>query len=109
GEIVTRLQRGGVTVVLMTEPAWGEEGRPNGLGEDPNVRLSSYMEICRNVARTAEVPLVDHFAHWKAQSRRGVRLQDWTTDGCHPNPRGHDELARRIFNVILPTMQRLAD
>ena len=107
--IVERLQAAGVQVVVMTEPAWGEESRPNGLGEDPNLRLAVYMEVGREVARATGSLLVDHFAHWSAQSKRGTKIQAWTTDGCHPNPRGHEELARRILHVILPTMQRLAD
>jgi lysophospholipase L1-like esterase len=107
--IVERLQAAGVQVVVMTEPAWGEESRPNGLGEDPNHRLAVYMEVGREVARATDSLLVDHFAHWSAQSKRGTKIQSWTTDGCHPNPRGHEELARRILHVILPTMQRLAD
>jgi len=107
--IVERLQEAGVRVVVMTEPAWGEESRLNGLGENPNGRLAVYMEVCREVARATDALLVDHFAHWSAQSQRGTKIQDWTTDGCHPNPRGHEELARRIFHTILPTMQRLAD
>lgn len=106
--LVERLRAAGVVPVLMTEPAWAEESR-NGIGEDPNVRLAAYMEACRAVAKQAECPLVDHFAHWSAVAAKGTKLRPWTTDGCHPNPRGHEELAHRITQVVLPLAQRLAD
>lgn len=108
-EIVRRLRERDITVVLMTEPRWAEGSRPNGLGEDPNVRLEPYLDACRRVARELATPLVDHFAHWSAMARRGTKLMPWTTDGCHPNPRGHAELAHRLLQVLLPIAQQLAD
>ncbi len=107
--LVTSLRQAGVQVILMTEPAWAEGSGPNGLGEDPNVRLGPFMEACRDVARQTSTPLVDHYAHWTACRVKGQLLRPWTTDGCHPNPRGHEELAHRIVPVILPLACRLAD
>jgi lysophospholipase L1-like esterase len=108
-QIVRPLRARDIAVVLMTEPRWAEGSRPNGIGEDPNHRLEAYMVACRDVAKELETPLVDHFAHWSAMAQRGTKLMDWTTDGCHPNPRGHAELAHRIVQVLLPIAQRLAD
>ena len=81
--------------VLMTEPRWADDAPADGLGESPNIRLAAYMEACRAVAAECRVSLVDHFAWTEARSR-GQRLGDWTTDGCHPNPRGHRELAEAL-------------
>ena len=108
-EIVRRLRAAGAIVVLMTEPRWAEGSRTNGAGEDPNVRLEAYLQACRRVAQELDTPLVDHFAHWSAMTRRGTKLMDWTTDGCHPNPRGHAELAHRIVQALLPIAQGMAD
>ena len=108
-EIVRQLRERNMAVVLMTEPRWAEGSPPNGVGEDPNVRLEPYMDACRRVARELDAPLVDHFAHWSAVARRGTKLMPWTTDGCHPNPRGHAELAHRVIQVLLPIAQQLAD
>lgn len=108
-EIVTRLKTAGITPVLMTEPCWAEGAKTNGPGEDPNVRLSTYMERCRNVAKAQGVLLVDHFAHWQHMAKRGTKLMPWTTDACHPNPRGHEELAHRIVQTVLPWAQSFAD
>lgn len=104
-EIVRRLQTAEIKVVLMTEPKFGETFRRNGRGEDANIRLGRYMEICRTVARDASVPLVDHFAGWTAAQQRGQVLQEWTTDGCHPNREGHADLARRMVEVVTPLLR----
>lgn len=106
-ELVTRLKAASIQPVLMTEPMNGEANAKNGLGEDCNIRLAAFMERCRTVAKELEVPLVDHFAHWQhLQTKRKVKLQDWTTDGCHPNPPGHVEMAHRIVQTLLPMIQR---
>lgn len=91
-QIVAALLLRGIEPVLMTEPRWGV-GAKNGLGEDPNLRLSPFMEACREVAQECRVPLVDHFAMWTEAEEKGQKLADWTTDLCHPNPQGHEVLA----------------
>ncbi len=108
-EIVTRLQAANITPVLMTEPCWAESANPNGLGEDPNTRLGPYMERCRKVATTQNALLVDHYGHWTAEAKRKVKLMPWTTDGCHPSPTGHEQLATRLLQVVLPWAQKFAD
>lgn len=108
-KIVERLRNAGITPVLMTEPAWAEGAKPNGVGEDPNVRLAAYMERCRKVAHSEKTQLVDHHGHWSAEAKRGTKLMPWTTDACHPNPRGHEEIAHRIVQALLPWTQSFAD
>jgi lysophospholipase L1-like esterase len=108
-DIVDQLRTAGIQVVLMTEPAYAENGPKNGLGEDCNDRLAEYMKVCRTVAAAKKLPLVDHFAHWSALREKGVKLQPWTTDGYHPSPTGHEDLAHRITQVTLPLVQRIAD
>ena len=105
--LVARLVAAHTRVVLMTAPRFGDKNPRNGLGEDPNVRLASYMERCRQVAREAQVPLVDHFAAWTQAEARGRRVQEWTTDGCHPNPAGHAELAPRVITVVEPLVREI--
>jgi hypothetical protein len=60
------------------------------------------------VARACKTPLVDHYAHWTHAARKGkkVNLREWTTDGCHPNPRGHAELAKEMLPVITDALQQ---
>jgi lysophospholipase L1-like esterase len=108
-EIVGQLAKAGVETVLMTEPAYAENGPKNGIGEDCNVRLGAYMALTRAIAKERKLPLVDHFGHWLAQRKKGLKLAPWTTDGYHPNPRGHEDMAHRIAQVVLPLAQRLAD
>jgi lysophospholipase L1-like esterase len=108
-ELVARMKAAGIQPVLMTEPMFGEKNQKNGVGEDGNVRLAQYVDLCRKVARETQTPLVDHFGHWGFMAKRKQILQDWTTDGCHPNPVGQEVLAQRITQVLLPLAQRLAD
>jgi lysophospholipase L1-like esterase len=107
--LVAHLQKAGIQVVLMTEPAYAENGPKNGIGEDSNLRLGHYMKACRFVAKDKGVPLVDHFAHWTALLEKKVKLAPWTTDGYHLSPRGHEDAAHRILQVMLPFVLALAD
>lgn len=103
--LVVQLRKAGVTPILMTEPRWAADATPNGAGENPNVRLEKYVAACREVARKYEVHLVDHFANWTEAGKK-VNLREWTTDGCHPNPRGHRELASLLLPVVAKTLEK---
>lgn len=98
--IVVELSRRGIEPVLMTEPRWADEAGTNGLGEHPNVRLEPFVKSCRDVAKARRVPLVDHFSEWTAAREEGVKLLEWTTDGCHPNPAGHIRLVETMLPII---------
>ena len=102
--IVAGLLVRGIEPILMTEPRWADDAPPDGLGENPNVRLSPYMDACREVAAECRVPLVDHFTRWSEARSKGQALADWTTDGCHPNPRGHRELAAALLPALRDTV-----
>ncbi|HZL91528.1 MAG TPA: prolyl oligopeptidase family serine peptidase [Pirellulaceae bacterium] len=105
-QLVERLRRAGIQPVLMTEPRWGAAAKANGAGEHPNVRLEKYVEECRGAAKELNVPLIDHYAHWTQKEKAGQNLGAWTTDQCHPNPRGHEELARLIVPVVERVVSR---
>lgn len=99
-KIVAKLLNAGIEPVLMTEPRWADDARTNGLGESPNKRLEPYLELCRKTAREWRLPLVDHYAAWTKARGHGVNLHDWTTDGCHPNPTGHQKIAQALLPII---------
>jgi len=101
--LIDRLRERGITPIVMTPPRWADDASPNGLGENPNVRLEAYVRMSRDVARSARVTLVDHYAAWSDAARQGTNLRSWTTDGCHPNPEGH----RRMADLLTPTVLRL--
>jgi acyl-CoA thioesterase-1 len=98
-EIIVRLAAAKIKPVLMTEPRWGE-GAKDGIGENPNERLETYVAACRDVAKETKTPLVDHFARWSDAAARGVDVAQWTTDQCHPNPAGHRLLAAAIVKTL---------
>ncbi len=69
-------------------------------------RLELYVAVCRSVAAEMKTPLVDHFAHWTKAAADGTDLGGWTTDQCHPNPRGHREIADLIRPVVLGVLRK---
>jgi acyl-CoA thioesterase-1 len=107
-ELVKRLRAAGVRPVLMTEPRWGDKASPNGVGEHPNVRLEKYVEACRTVAKESGTPLVDNYAHWSEAVEKGTDVGEWTTDQCHPNAKGHTEIARTMLSVARKAMEGLS-
>lgn len=105
--IVRKLRQNGIEPILMTEPCHAPNSPPNGLNEPPNLRLGPYMEACREIARTHEIALVDHYASWLAAEKKGIKIAEWTTDGYHPNPRGHREMATLMLPVVVDSLERL--
>jgi len=103
--IVDRAEAAGMRVVLMTEPRWGANPKPNGLGEHPNLRLADFMKVVREVAREKNVALVDHFEEWTRRESDGLDLATVTTDLLHPNPAGHRILADTIWPVLEPIIK----
>ncbi|MST01303.1 MAG: hypothetical protein EXS29_08350, partial [Pedosphaera sp.] len=99
-KLVDELRAAGVAPVLMTEPRWGRSATLNGAGEHPNLRLEKFVQACRAVAVEKKVPLVDHFQIWTEVEARGTNLGTWTTDQCHPNPKGHRSLADAMLPVV---------
>lgn len=106
--LVRKSLEAGIEPILMTEPRFAEQYRNNGVGEHPNVRLAEYVEVCREVAAELQVPLIDHFARWTTAVEQKQSLGEWTTDGCHPNPTGHLEMAATMRPVIEPLVQGAA-
>jgi lysophospholipase L1-like esterase len=104
-KIVAELGKADIRPVLMTPPCWGDKAAPNGAGESPNLRLEKYIAVCREAAKKTKTPLADHFAHWSKAAKEGVDLGTWTTDQCHPNPRGHREIVDVLLPVIVPIVR----
>ncbi len=104
-EIIRRLRDADIRPVLMTEPSYAVRTNPNGLGEHPNLRLTEFMAICREVARQQNVTLIDQFEDWTTAEANGQILQEWTTDGCHPNPQGH----LRMAGLMEPVLQQILE
>ncbi len=107
-KLVGELRAAKITPVLMTEPRLGDKHGFNGAGEHPNKNLEEFMAVCRKVAAETETPLVDNFAHWQKQNRGGIDVGTWTTDQCHPNRRGHEEIAKTMLPVVKRVLQERA-
>jgi len=99
-EIVDRLQKARIQVILMTEPRWGAEAQSNGVGDHPNKRMESFMEMIREVSRAKSTSLVDHYQIWTKNAANGLDIGTITTDQLHPNPLGHKLMAESIEPVL---------
>ncbi|MBI3463483.1 MAG: prolyl oligopeptidase family serine peptidase [Planctomycetes bacterium] len=106
-ELVERVRAAGATPLLMTEPRWGAKAKPNGLGEHPNQRLEDYLDACRDVARETHTVLVDHYATWLAHELQGQDLGEWTTDQCHPNSTGHQQMAGQLIPILRNALRQM--
>ncbi len=104
-KIVQELRQAGITPVLMTEPCLGDKHDPNGAGEHPNQRLEAFMKVCREVSAQTKTPLVDNFTHWTKTNAAGTDIGAWTTDQCHPNRRGHEEITGILLPAVLKELQ----
>lgn len=100
GKLVMQMRKAGITPILMTEPRFGDKHDPNGAGQNPNKVLEEYIKICREVAADLKTPLVDHFAHWSKANAGGTDVGTWTTDQCHPNRKGMEEMTQIILPVV---------
>lgn len=98
--IVRDLKAAGIRPILMTTNRYGDQHPPDGSGKNPNVQMEAYMAVCRAVAAAEGVPLVDHQQHWIDAAKAGTDLETWLTDHLHPNPRGHEEIARLLLPVV---------
>jgi acyl-CoA thioesterase-1 len=104
-ELVTRLRAANVMPVLMTEPCHGDKATANGIGEHPNVRLATFVQRCRDVAKESTVPLVDNYQVWSDHNSKGTDVGSWTTDQCHPNPQGHRLIAQTMLPVLVKVLK----
>ncbi len=106
--IVARLREAGIKPVLMTSIPLchtHQHARRSPYREQgPNYKLTEYVAACRRVAAADRVPLVDNFAAWAEAAFLGADLSAMTTDGCHPNPQGHEFLAATIYPVLAGLM-----
>jgi lysophospholipase L1-like esterase len=99
-KLIQRVRAVGAEPIVMTEPRYADQSPTNGLGEHGNVRLERYVEACRRVALRQDAVLIDHFGNWTSSREGGQRLETWTTDGYHPNPAGHAQIARTMLGPI---------
>lgn len=97
--LVTKLRAAKITPILMTEPRWGDKAT-DGSGANPNAQLEPFMAACRDVAKEAQTPLVDHYEAWSRRRAEKFDIGTWTTDQCHPNAAGHKFMAETMLPVV---------
>ncbi len=91
-EIVGAIREAGSILVLHT-PNRIDPARAGHLAD-----LRSYVRILRNVAQSHNLPLIDHWEHWKQQKPDSESLRAWlSADGVQPGVYGQREMAKLIF------------
>lgn len=86
---------------------------PNSVYENPtrpNVKLASYSERVRTVARDFNIPLVDFFKDWSELHQQDPRA--WMllmSETIHPNLNGHKRFAELITRSLSGKKVSLAD
>lgn len=63
--------------------------------------LPIYMEVIRELARSNDLPLIDHYKYWeeKIAVKPGLRSY-WLNDPFHPNSWGHQVFAELIYKEL---------
>jgi len=105
-ELVTRVRAAGAVPVLVTSPpmtfalekitAMNPAYHQNGI----TFEIQRYVHVVRHVARDMQVPLVDVYAAYGELALAGRNIDDYFTDGCHPNAAGHEVVAGWFVEVF---------
>ncbi|MDX2110812.1 MAG: SGNH/GDSL hydrolase family protein [Verrucomicrobiota bacterium] len=101
-EIISRLQAMDTLVILRTPtPIWERGKGYNRIWPD-DLRLQAKVNIIRETAASANLPLVDTYKHWQDAAAAGT-LDPHTlfTDEVHTNAAGH----RLVYEELLPLFQ----
>jgi acyl-CoA thioesterase I len=92
-QIVEIVRESGAILVLHTP------NRIDAAKAGPLADLEYYVRILRDVAREYNLPLVDHWEHWKQQKPSAEALRTWlAADGVQPGVYGQREMAKLIFH-----------
>ncbi len=102
--ILDQCQEAGIKVVVMTSTTIGED-----LGNPNNVKLAAYNDFLRQTAQARHLPLAEENAAYQtiikaAGQHEGLLL---TVDGVHPNPDGHQAMAKAILKAFGATPAQL--
>lgn len=66
--------------------------------DDPvRSRLPEFVSVIKQVAKTRELILIDHWDLW---SKENKAMTEWLDDAIHPNFKGHAEMAKLLFKTL---------
>ena len=104
--IVDQAQAAGIKVMILTSTVIGENDNDN------NTKLIAYNDFLRKLANERNLPLADENAAFqaalKSTPKRGDRPGVLTNDGVHPNPDGHQLMAKTIVAAFGATPDDLS-
>lgn len=90
------------TIVFMTPLHRMSEDDPRGDGgkEKDVARLSTYVDIIKEVAKYYSIPVLDLFSVSGIQPRVPILQKLYCPDGLHPNDAGHKIIAARLKGFL---------
>ena len=98
-EMIHRARRTGARVILMTPCPMGNKYFNKHLepykSHDKNYVLRSYARAAREITAELGVELVDVWTRFLQEG-----MNELLPDGVHPNPRGHEVIAKMLYNVV---------
>ncbi len=68
--------------------------------QDPQSELASRAEIVRGLAAEFNVALVDAYAEFQQRNKIGAALEDFMSQGNHPNRRGHEIVSNLLIQLF---------
>lgn len=84
-------------IVVMTPLKRENENTPNEATQKP---LVEYVNIIKEVAARYALPVLDLYNTSGVVPDVKINKETYTADGLHPNDRGHELIARRLFNFL---------
>jgi lysophospholipase L1-like esterase len=92
--IVDQAQAAGIKVMLLTSTPIGED-----LPNPNNLKLASYNDFLRQLAKSRNLPVADENAAFQAGIAAAATpgINALTMDGVHPNPTGNVIMAKAIL------------
>ena len=84
------------TIVFAT-PIHREKDYGYGL---PNCCLKDYVNAIKEVAEIYSLPVLDLYATAGIQSKVPAVMNEYLSDGLHPNDRGHERIANRFYSFL---------
>lgn len=106
-QMIARIREAGAVPVLVTPPpltfALGKIVKLNPVYKERGITFETqrYVHRVRHIARQMNVPLIDIYAAYGELAVAGKNIDDYYTDGCHPNPAGHKLIADWFHEVFV--------
>ncbi len=104
GNIIYQLRDKNIEVILMTPIPMGSF--PGGeyepyFTQGKNHFIKPYVAACREIAENHKILIADNYNYWEGAESSGQNIDDWLTDGIHPNSTGLKKIAETLYPMLI--------